>query len=58
MVYKLVEIKDQPRMKLSQEVSKVTLPGCKSVFRLVGGSGVPLIDVMVLKGVDEPVVGE
>lgn len=34
-VYKLVEINGQPRIKLSQEVCKVTMPGRKNAFRLV-----------------------
>eukprot|EP00249_Psilotum_nudum_P018573 c26869_g1_i2 orf=263-1912(+) len=38
-VYKLVEIKDQPRMKLSEEIEKVTIPCKKQCFRLYGNEG-------------------
>ena len=34
MVYKLVDIKGEPRIKLSDEMEKVTLPGSKSVIRV------------------------
>ena len=33
-VYKLVEINGQPRIKLSQDVGKVTIPGHKQVFTI------------------------
>ncbi|GAB9471053.1 hypothetical protein Gpo141_00008278 [Globisporangium polare] len=58
MVYKLVEIKGQPRIKLSQDASKVTIPGRKEAYRLVGSNGSPLLDLMI--GCDEkpPVVGK
>lgn len=58
MVYKLVEIKDEPRIKLSQDASKVTIPGRKEAYRIVGSNGSPLLDLMV--GCDEkpPVVGK
>lgn len=51
MVYKLVEIKGEPRIKLSQDASKVTIPGRKEAYRLVGSNGSPLLDLMV--GCDE-----
>lgn len=38
-VYKLVEIDGQPRIKLSNEVGKVTLPSRKSLYRLSNHSG-------------------
>lgn len=37
-VYKLVEINGQPRIKLSQDVEKVTMPGHKNAFRLEDSS--------------------
>lgn len=57
MVYKLVEINGEPRIKLSQDVSKVTIPGRKEAFRLIGANGKPLLDLMT--GVNErpPEVG-
>lgn len=58
MVYKLVEIHGEPRIKLSQDASKVTIPGRKEAYRLVGSNGSPLLDLMI--GCDEkpPVVGK
>lgn len=47
MVYKLVSIDGRPRMKLSNDVSKITIPGRKDIYRLIGKSGVPLIDVII-----------
>lgn len=34
MVYKLVEIHGVPRIKLSEEKEKITIPGKKKVFRI------------------------
>ena len=57
-VYKLVEINDCPRIKLSQEVEKLVIPGKKVVYRLFGANGKPLIDVMQLQDEEPPKVGE
>lgn len=38
-VYKLVEVNGTPRIKLSQDGSKITMPGKKDAFRLYGGDG-------------------
>ena len=38
-VYKLVEVNGQPRIKLSEDVEKVTMPGKKDAYRLFGGDG-------------------
>lgn len=51
-VYKLVEINEQPRIKLSQDVAKVTMPGHKECYRLYGADGHALIDLLQRK--DEP----
>ena len=33
-------------MKLSEEISKITLPGPKSVVRILDGQGKPLFDLL------------
>ncbi|XP_043786813.1 nicotinate phosphoribosyltransferase isoform X2 [Apis laboriosa] len=45
-VYKMVEINDQPRIKISHDVSKITIPGKKVAFRLYGADGCALIDLL------------
>jgi nicotinate phosphoribosyltransferase len=58
MVYKLVEISGRPVIKLSNEFNKVTIPGKKNLFRLIGVEGVALCDVMVGAYESAPVVGK
>jgi len=45
-VYKLVEINGKPKIKLSQDVEKVTMPGKKNAFRLYSNDGHALIDLL------------
>uniref|UniRef100_A0A0C9QU29 Nicotinate phosphoribosyltransferase n=1 Tax=Fopius arisanus TaxID=64838 RepID=A0A0C9QU29_9HYME len=56
-VYKMVEINDQPRIKLSQEVDKVTIPGRKNAYRLYGADGHALIDLLQRSTEPAPQVG-
>ncbi len=57
-VYKLVELAGTPRIKISQELAKVTVPGRKRTYRLVGHEGHYLADVMTLEEEPPPTVGE
>jgi nicotinate phosphoribosyltransferase len=56
-VYKLVEIEGSPRIKLSEQVEKVTLPGRKDVYRLSRSDGIALADIMVMVGEAAPEPG-
>lgn len=33
-MYKLVEIEGEARIKLSQDIAKVMIPGCKKIYRI------------------------
>ncbi|KAL0851072.1 hypothetical protein ABMA28_006954 [Loxostege sticticalis] len=57
-VYKLVEINGQPRIKLSQDVGKVTIPGHKEAYRLFGADGHALIDLLQRSSEPAPGVGQ
>jgi len=57
-VFKLVSLAGQPRMKLSQDVEKMTLPGEKAAFRLFGKNGLAILDLLQLPEEPEPVVGQ
>mmetsp|Transcript_1374 Transcript_1374/g.1836 ORF Transcript_1374/g.1836 Transcript_1374/m.1836 type:complete len:548 (-) Transcript_1374:68-1711(-) len=52
-VYKLVEINGKPRIKISQDVAKVTIPGKKEAFRLRDAKGKPLLDLLLDASADE-----
>lgn len=56
-VYKLVEINGAPRMKVSQSIEKVLIPGRKEAFRLYGEDGWPLVDLMIRHGEAKPEAG-
>ncbi len=54
-VYKLVEYAGQPRMKVTSDPAKSTLPGCKRVLRVIDGSNRFVMDVLDLReGPGEP----
>ncbi|XP_015186124.1 PREDICTED: nicotinate phosphoribosyltransferase isoform X4 [Polistes dominula] len=55
-VYKMVEINGQPRIKLSQEVAKMNIPGKKNAYRLYGADGYALIDILQRSTEEEPQV--
>ncbi|EDW28638.1 GL19290 [Drosophila persimilis] len=57
-VYKLVEINGQPRIKLSQDVEKVTMPGNKNAYRLYSADGHALIDLLQKVSEPPPAVGQ
>lgn len=37
-VYKLVDLEGEPKIKLSEDIAKMTIPGKKKAFRLYGKS--------------------
>ncbi len=49
-VYKLSEINNKPRMKLSENIEKVTLPGKKQVYRCFDHDGTFYRDAIFLAG--------
>ena len=57
-VFKLVSLAGQPRMKLSQDVEKMTLPGEKAAFRLFGKNGLAILDLLQLPDEPEPIIGQ
>ena len=52
-VYKLVEVDGAPRIKLSEDIEKITIPGRKEAYRLYLKNGEPVVDVM-LQITEEP----
>lgn len=54
----MVEINGQARIKLSQDVEKVTMPGNKNAYRLYSDDGHPLIDLLQKVGEPAPQVGQ
>lgn len=57
-VFKLVEINNKPRIKLSEDVAKVSIPCKKRCFRLYGKEGYPLVDIMIRESEPSPKAGE
>lgn len=54
-VYKLVEINKTPRIKVSEDPGKVTVPCRKEAYRLFNAEGQPILDYMVMVGDSPPV---
>lgn len=57
-VFKLVEINNQPRIKLSEDITKVSIPCKKRCYRLYGREGYPLVDILTGENEPTPKVGE
>ncbi|XP_077022716.1 nicotinate phosphoribosyltransferase [Tamandua tetradactyla] len=57
-VYKLVSVGGQPRMKLTEDSEKQTLPGSKAAFRLLGSDGSLLLDLLQLAEEPAPQAGQ
>eukprot|EP00656_Telonema_subtile_P018933 TRINITY_DN20287_c0_g1_i1.p1 TRINITY_DN20287_c0_g1~~TRINITY_DN20287_c0_g1_i1.p1 ORF type:complete len:489 (-),score=154.16 TRINITY_DN20287_c0_g1_i1:199-1665(-) len=57
-VFKLVEIQGQPRIKLSAEMGKTTLPGKKIAYRLYDKEHNAVLDYLASPDEPAPVVGE
>ncbi|XP_047310631.1 nicotinate phosphoribosyltransferase 1-like isoform X2 [Impatiens glandulifera] len=57
-VFKLVEINNQPRIKLSEDVTKVSIPCKKRCYRLYGKEGYPLVDIITGENEPPPKVGQ
>uniref|UniRef100_A0AC35GHN7 Nicotinate phosphoribosyltransferase n=1 Tax=Panagrolaimus sp. PS1159 TaxID=55785 RepID=A0AC35GHN7_9BILA len=53
-VYKLVAVSGQPKIKLSQEVVKITIPGRKKCYRLYSKDGRCLLDLLTLDNEQPP----
>nr|XP_046248082.1 nicotinate phosphoribosyltransferase isoform X2 [Scatophagus argus] len=56
-VYKLVEVRGKPRMKISEDPEKSTVPGRKDVYRLVDAEGHPFLDLVCLAVESPPQAG-
>ncbi|XP_037553827.1 nicotinate phosphoribosyltransferase [Nematolebias whitei] len=56
-VYKLVEVRGRPRMKISEDPKKSTVPGRKAVYRLLDPEGHPFLDLLCLKEEPPPKAG-
>lgn len=57
-IYKLVEINGEPKIKVSQDPVKVTLPARKRAFRLYDKNGIAICDLITLFDEDPPKVSE
>lgn len=56
-VYKLVEVRGSPRMKISEDPQKSTVPGRKAVYRLLDAEGHPFLDLVCLSVEPPPEAG-
>ncbi len=54
MVYKVCEFRGLPRIKLSEETEKTTIPGSKKIVRAFSEKDEPLFDVLYLADEEVP----
>jgi len=54
MVYKVCEFGGLPRIKLSEEAEKTTIPGSKRVVRAFNDNNEPIFDVLFLADEEVP----
>ena len=54
MVYKVCEFRGLPRIKLSEETEKTTIPGSKNIVRAFSEKDEPLFDVLYLADEEVP----
>ena len=52
-VYKIVEVDDEPLMKLSEDIIKISNPGFKEVYRIYDENGMAYADLITLMKNDE-----
>jgi len=45
-LHQLAEVNESPRIKLSEDLDKVTMPGRKDAYRLFGADGHALVDLL------------
>jgi len=58
-VFKLVEINGDPRIKLSEDVIKITIPGRKEAYRIYVKDEVgPFLDLLIQVGEEPPQIGK
>lgn len=54
MVYKVCEFQGLPRLKLSEETEKTTIPGSKKIVRAFNENDEPLFDALYLDDEEVP----
>ncbi|XP_072110315.1 nicotinate phosphoribosyltransferase isoform X1 [Mobula birostris] len=57
-VYKLTQVNSKPRMKLTEDEDKMTLPGKKTAYRFFRADGSPFLDLLMLASEPVPEAGE
>uniref|UniRef100_A0A8C3I2Y4 Nicotinate phosphoribosyltransferase n=1 Tax=Chrysemys picta bellii TaxID=8478 RepID=A0A8C3I2Y4_CHRPI len=57
-VYKLVKVHGCPKLKLTEDEEKMTIPGSKVVYRLSNATGLAFMDLMALEEEPPPRAGQ